>query len=198
MAIQYNSANLLEFKTETSNTGLYLYDPNTMYSIISGNYIDNLNSNIPETYGGDELAFIRELDHMSFNYSQIISEAAQNAPNTIKNYPNTNIGQQFKITAQLIAGGLSTPFYRLYQNGYDTHVEQLYNHELLLSDLSDAINVFFNEMDALELLDRIIIVTTSEFGGSAEDIARVCHAHPTTSEAVKEAALSVDGRAIHI
>ena len=80
------------------------------------------------------------------------------------NYPNTNIGQQFKITAQLIAGGLSTPFYRLYQNGYDTHVEQLYSHELLLSDLSDAINVFFNEMDALELLDRIIIVTTSEFG----------------------------------
>ena len=164
LAIQYNSANLLEFKTETSNTGLYLYDPNTMYSIISGNYIDNLNSNIPETYGGDELAFIRELDHMSFNYSQIISEAAQNAPNTIMNYPNTNIGQQFKITAQLIAGGLSTPFYRLYQNGYDTHVEQLYSHELLLSDLSDAINVFFNEMDALELLDRIIIVTTSEFG----------------------------------
>ena len=39
---------------------------------------------------------------------------------------------------------------------------------------------------------------TIEFGGSAEDIARVCHAHPTTSEAVKEAALSVDGRAIHI
>ena len=117
LALQYNSANLLEFKTETSNTGLYLYDPNTMYSIISGNYIDNLNSNIPETYGGDELAFIRELDHMSFSYSQIISEAAQNAPNTIMNYPNTNIGQQFKITAQLIAGGLSTPFYRLYQNG---------------------------------------------------------------------------------
>ena len=42
------------------------------------------------------------------------------------------------------------------------------------------------------------IVTTMEFGGSAEDIARICHAHPTTSEAVKEAALNVDGRAIHI
>jgi dihydrolipoamide dehydrogenase len=42
------------------------------------------------------------------------------------------------------------------------------------------------------------IVTAMEFGGSAEDIARICHAHPTTSEAVKEAALSVDGRAIHI
>ena len=36
-----------------------------------------------------------------------------------------------------------------------------------------------------------------EFAGSAEDIARICHAHPTLSEAVKEAALAVDRRAIH-
>ncbi|QHC34915.1 dihydrolipoyl dehydrogenase [Komagataeibacter xylinus] len=37
-----------------------------------------------------------------------------------------------------------------------------------------------------------------EFGASSEDIARTCHAHPTLSEAVKEAALDVDKRAIHI
>ena len=36
-----------------------------------------------------------------------------------------------------------------------------------------------------------------EFGASSEDIARTCHAHPTFSEAIKEAALSVDKRAIH-
>jgi dihydrolipoamide dehydrogenase len=37
-----------------------------------------------------------------------------------------------------------------------------------------------------------------EFGASAEDIARTCHAHPTLPEALKEAALAVAGRAIHI
>jgi dihydrolipoamide dehydrogenase len=37
-----------------------------------------------------------------------------------------------------------------------------------------------------------------EFGASAEDVARTCHAHPTLNEAVKEAALAVDGRALHI
>ena len=37
-----------------------------------------------------------------------------------------------------------------------------------------------------------------EFGGSAEDLARTCHAHPTLNEAVKEAALAVDGRALHM
>jgi dihydrolipoamide dehydrogenase len=36
-----------------------------------------------------------------------------------------------------------------------------------------------------------------EFGASSEDIARTCHAHPTHSEAVKEAAMAVDKRAIH-
>jgi dihydrolipoamide dehydrogenase len=35
-----------------------------------------------------------------------------------------------------------------------------------------------------------------EFGASSEDIARCCHAHPTLSETVKEAALAVDGRSI--
>jgi dihydrolipoamide dehydrogenase len=37
-----------------------------------------------------------------------------------------------------------------------------------------------------------------EFGASAEDLGRICHAHPTLSEAVHEAALAVGNRAIHI
>lgn len=40
-------------------------------------------------------------------------------------------------------------------------------------------------------------VAAMSFGASSEDLARVCHAHPTLSEAVKEAALAVEGRAIH-
>lgn len=42
------------------------------------------------------------------------------------------------------------------------------------------------------------LVLAMEFGASAEDIARTCHAHPTLNEAVKEAALATDGRPIHI
>ena len=41
-------------------------------------------------------------------------------------------------------------------------------------------------------------VVLMEFGGSSEDLARTCHAHPTMSEAVKEAAMAVEKRAIHI
>jgi dihydrolipoamide dehydrogenase len=42
------------------------------------------------------------------------------------------------------------------------------------------------------------VVNVMEFGGSAEDIARTCHGHPGLPEAVKEAAMGVGGRAIHI
>jgi dihydrolipoamide dehydrogenase len=41
------------------------------------------------------------------------------------------------------------------------------------------------------------VAVLMEFGGSSEDLARTCHAHPTMSEAVKEAALAVEKRALH-
>jgi dihydrolipoamide dehydrogenase len=47
-----------------------------------------------------------------------------------------------------------------------------------------------------EMIQEAVVLM--EFGGSAEDLARTCHAHPTLSEAVKEAALAVDKRSIHI
>ena len=42
------------------------------------------------------------------------------------------------------------------------------------------------------------LATAMEFGASSEDVARICHAHPSLSEAVKEAALAVEGRALHV
>jgi dihydrolipoamide dehydrogenase len=41
------------------------------------------------------------------------------------------------------------------------------------------------------------VAAVMEFGGAAEDLARTCHAHPTLSEAIKEAALAVDKRTIN-
>jgi dihydrolipoamide dehydrogenase len=50
--------------------------------------------------------------------------------------------------------------------------------------------------DAGTLIHEIVV--GMEFGAAAEDIARTCHGHPTLSEAVKEAALAVAGRTIHL
>ena len=50
--------------------------------------------------------------------------------------------------------------------------------------------------NASEMIAEAAVIM--EFGGSAEDLARTCHAHPTLTEAVKEAALAVDKRALHM
>ncbi len=50
--------------------------------------------------------------------------------------------------------------------------------------------------NAGDLIHEVAVLM--EFGGSSEDLARTCHAHPTLSEAVKEAALAVEKRALHI
>ncbi|MCB1959712.1 MAG: dihydrolipoyl dehydrogenase, partial [Rhodocyclaceae bacterium] len=49
--------------------------------------------------------------------------------------------------------------------------------------------------NASELIAEAVV--TMEFHGAAEDLARICHAHPTLSEAVHEAALAVDKRPLH-
>jgi len=48
---------------------------------------------------------------------------------------------------------------------------------------------------ASELIAEAVVAM--EFGASAEDIARICHAHPSMSEAMREAALAVDKRALN-
>ena len=50
--------------------------------------------------------------------------------------------------------------------------------------------------DAGHLIQELVMAI--EFGASAEDVYRTCHAHPGLTEAVKEAALAVDGRTINI
>jgi dihydrolipoamide dehydrogenase len=69
--------------------------------------------------------------------------------------------------------------------------------KILADDKTDRVlGVHIIGADAGTLIGEVTLAM--EFGASSEDIARTCHAHPTLSEAVKEAALAVDKRAIHM
>ena len=69
--------------------------------------------------------------------------------------------------------------------------------KILADSVSDQIlGVHIIGPDAGTLIHEC--ATAMVYGASAEDIARTCHGHPTLNEAIKEAALAVDGRAIHI
>ena len=69
--------------------------------------------------------------------------------------------------------------------------------KILADATTDAIlGVHIVGPEAGDLIQEAVVAM--EFGGSAEDLARTCHGHPGLAEAVKEAALAVAGRAIHI
>jgi len=163
LAIQFNSANLLEFKTSESNMGMMVFDPETMYNLINGNYVAGEDDPAPDTYGGTELDFIREVDLLSFEYAEVINETAGQGSNSVE-YPETNLGYQMALTAQMISGGLETPIYRIYQSGYDTHADQNNDHSNLLLDLNNAVLAFMEDLSNQGLMDRVLVVTTSEFG----------------------------------
>jgi dihydrolipoamide dehydrogenase len=69
--------------------------------------------------------------------------------------------------------------------------------KILADKKTDAVlGVHIVGPEAGDLIQECVVAM--EFGGSAEDIARTCHGHPGLSEVVKEAALGVAGRALHI
>jgi len=64
------------------------------------------------------------------------------------------------------------------------------------SQTDEVLGVHIIGADAGNLIVELVVAM--EFGASAEDLARTCHAHPTLTESIKEAALNVDKRSIHI
>lgn len=69
--------------------------------------------------------------------------------------------------------------------------------KVLADETTDRVlGVHIIGVEAGELIHEAAVLM--EFGGSSEDLARTCHAHPTRSEAVKEAAMAVEKRSIHM
>ena len=81
-----------------------------------------------------------------------------------RTYPATRLGENLKLVAQLIAGGLPTRVYYVSQGGYDTHANQAGTQDRLLKELGDAVNAFVGDLKAQGNLPRVLVMTFSEFG----------------------------------
>ena len=119
-------------------------------------------------------------------------------PNVIYTYPE--VASVGKTEEELKSAGVA---YNVGKFPFTANGRAKVNHttEGFVKVLSDAktdrvLGVHIVGADAGTMISEATIAM--EFGGSAEDIARTCHPHPTLSEAVKEAALAVGKRAIHM
>lgn len=166
LAIQIGSSTTLTTQGPTVNMGMSITNPTNFYNLVNGT-----TDPVPDTPAGKELKFIRTVNQQTQKYASVIRTAA-NAVTQQVTYPSNNsLADQLKIVARLIAGGLRTRVYMVSFGGFDTHSVQVNNtdtttgaHATLLQRVSDAIKAFQDDLKFLQVENRVIGMTYSEFG----------------------------------
>ena len=128
----------------------------------SGASIGSLPAGMP-MQGGKAVDFI-ERTAMD---AQISSDEVRGIAARVQNqatYPNSAFANSLKLVAKLIGGGLPTRIYYVSQGGYDTHTNQIATQQRLLGDLGDSLKAFVDDLKAQGNLQRVLVMTFSEFG----------------------------------
>jgi uncharacterized protein (DUF1501 family) len=166
LAIQIGSTTTLTTQGPSVNMGMSITSATNFYNLVNGT-----TDPVPNTPAGKELKFIRTVNQQTQKYSTVIKNAA-NAVLQQSTYPaNNTLGDQLKIVARLIAGGLKTRVYMVSTGGFDTHSVQANSgdtstgtHATLLGRVSDAIKAFQDDIKFLGVENRVVGMTYSEFG----------------------------------
>lgn len=120
---------------------------------------------------GEELKYLQNSILQTNAYSKLIQKAAGKGKN-LATYPtNNSLATQLKSIALLISGGLKSKVYIARIGGFDTHANQTISsdnttgtHAELLGSLSTAIEAFQKDLELLNLSNRVVGMTYSEFG----------------------------------
>lgn len=150
-------------------------DPSGFYSVINGLGGAAPNT-IPNSEYGNLLKYILDNDTSSNTYAQTITTAFNNGNNSLT-YPNTGLANQLKTVARFISGGLQTKVYLVKIGGFDTHdiqvasntTSHLGKHADLMTEVSEAIKTFINDLNGQNKGNDVIAVTFSEFGRKAAE-----------------------------
>jgi len=163
MALLQGTTNQLLLTGEQGITGIMVDDPANFLDLVSSTFYNSADNIIPDTSGGNELQYIRNIDNSAFEYAEYIQSVSDSGVNTME-YANNPLSVQLSSAAKLISGGMYSPFFVVYQGGYDTHSDQVNRHGVLMSDLSLALYNFYNDLENQGLADKVVVMTTSEFG----------------------------------
>jgi len=118
---------------------------------------------IPQTIFGQEMRFVRQIVNNSFRYASSIQRASNNSTNAVT-YPESELAYNLANVARLIKGGLQTKIYMVSLGGFDTHENQMYLHDDLLTQLGQSVAAFMQDMEASGMGERVLTMTFSEFG----------------------------------
>lgn len=129
----------------------------------------------PDGYVGQELEFVRTVIDQTMQYTDTLQSAVDNGRTSSQKWPETGVNRladQMKLITQLISGGLKTKVYVCQITGFDTHANQIETegetttgfHAQLISNVSEAIRAFQDEIKIMGMEDKVLGMTFSEFG----------------------------------
>ena len=169
LAIQVGSLVSPALQGPSMTMGMAISNPTGFYQLIGEKAPP-----APDTRAGELLAYIREMSMKTDQYAGVIKQAAQKVTQQSGKYPAAGknpLADQLKIVARLVAGGLQTRIYLVSMGGFDTHARQTDaadtttgTHARLLARLSEAIDAFQDDLGFLQVKERVIGMTFSEFG----------------------------------
>ncbi len=149
------------------NFSTALVDPGNLSALTTP-----INRTLPNTCFGEQMEFLVNSISQTNSFNEVIEVANNKGANLSSKYEDNNtLANKLKVVARLIAGGLKTKVYVVDIGGFDTHSDQVLGgdratgtHAALLAELSDAIEAFQDDLQLLNLEQRVIGLTFSEFG----------------------------------
>ena len=126
-----------------------------------------LNQMTPKGLASDQ-DFVTQTAINANSASVSIRELAANYATDVS-YPTGSLAASLKTVASLIAGGLSTRVYYVFQGGFDTHFFQRARHDALMAELSGAVGAFQQDLAAQGNTERVLTMAFSEFGRRATE-----------------------------
>ncbi len=163
-AIQVGQFGSLVFEGEETNYAFVTSNIDQLEEIANSGVVYGLDRALFDScMYGDQLRFLRGVANTTYEYSGLIHAAYQRGQNQVE-YQNNDIARQLALLARLIKGNLGTKVYMISMGGFDTHGNQPLNHARLMSNLSIAVNNFYDDLAFTQQEDKVLSMTFSEFG----------------------------------
>ena len=114
------------------------------------------------TVKGEPIPFLRRQAETAYRTAAKLREAAEKYQAQV-DYPG-DLGAQLRRAAQVISANMGVRLVWVSQGGYDTHSKQAPAQQALLGEMSGALAAFHKDLQRLNLADRVLAMTFSEFG----------------------------------
>lgn len=163
-AIQIGQFGNLVFQGEETNYAFVTSNVNQLEEIAESGVVYGLeDALLNDCMYGDQLKFLRGVANTTYEYSGLIHQAYERGQNQVQ-YQDNGFARQLALLARLIKGNLGTKVYMISMGGFDTHGNQPLAHERLMSNLSVAVNNFYEDLAFTQQDNKVLSMTFSEFG----------------------------------